>query len=194
MAKVQSKKRLLIAGSILGLLLLMIGTVAILQYLNKPAEQTPDTTAETTEPEEQEPSPQTETDKEEAAVAETTVDPATLASIDIDPLGITAFYTRGVGGFEYSVKRTSSGTRYVDFSSPELVGTKCTDDEGIFASIIEGVKAEEDNTTISKTVKVGETIYGLSLSGNNCASNVELLKDYQMAFSNGFGELKITEE
>jgi cytoskeletal protein RodZ len=190
MAMVQGRKRLVIAASVLGLVVLIVGTVALLHFLNRPNDPNPDTTTETAQPEKQETTPQPETVTEEPDTTQSTVDPATLASIDIEPLEITVSYSRGVGGFEYSVQRTSSGTRYVDFSSSELVGTKCTDDSGVFASIIQGVKSEEDNTTISQTTKVGETTYGLSLTGDNCAADLDLLKEYQAAFSNGFSQLK----
>lgn len=121
----------------------------------------------------------------------TKLDPATISTIDIAPMGITVSYVKGVGGFEYSVKRTADGTNYVDFSSPDLVGTKCTNDTGVIVSIIQS-PSSTDSSTISKTVTVDGVKYGLSLSGTSCTANVDLLKKYQASFSNAFSLLKKT--
>jgi cytoskeletal protein RodZ len=130
------------------------------------------------------------TDTTSPAESETpTVDPATLSSIDIEPLGITVAYTKGVPGFDFNVKRTASSTQYVEFSSTELAGTKCTDDEGLFASIIKNPSTNEDQT-VSQTVTVGSDTYGLSLSAKGCTTNPALLEEYQSAFKNGFPSLK----
>jgi len=86
--------------------------------------------------------------------------------------------------------RTADSTEYVDFSAPELVGTKCTDDKGVFVSIIQNPSTDEGSATISKTVTVGEDSYGLSLASETCTSDVELLKQYQTSFSDAFTLLK----
>jgi len=135
----------------------------------------------------------TETDATEAAAAQTTtpaVDPTTLSSIDITPLGISVFYTKGIPGFEFTAKRTANQTQYVEFTSSDLIGAKCTDDAGLIVSIIKNPSSTEDQATISQTVKVGDDSYGLSLAGKGCTSNADLLDRYQTAFTNGFPSLK----
>jgi hypothetical protein len=102
---------------------------------------------------------------------------------------ITVSYVKVNAGFEYYVMRTASGTQYVEFSSPELVGTKCTDDKGVFASIIESPSTNE-STTLSKTTTVDDTKYGLSLADATCTKDPELLKQFQSSFSDAFSLLK----
>ena len=116
-------------------------------------------------------------------------DPTTLSSIDIEPLGITVAYTKGVPGFDFTVKRTASSTQYIEFSSTELIGTKCTDDNGLFASIIRNPSMAEKQT-VALTTTAGGATYGLSLPAQGCTSNPTLLSEYQAAFKNGFPSLK----
>jgi hypothetical protein len=192
MAKRQSKSGLIITIIALGLTLVIVGTIAFLQNLNRPTATDLPVSTETTETE----TPAETTTDEESTTEETTapvVDPATLTSIDIEPMAITVFYTKGTPGFEFAVKRTADRTEYVEFSSPDLVGTKCTNDGGVFASIIKNPAASEDQTTLSQKVTVGSDIYGLSLAGENCTSNTDLLEEYQTAFTNGFSQLKVME-
>lgn len=189
MANSQGKKRLIIISIIAGLAVLLIAGFLIFQNTGK----TPVADSKTTEPatstEAASDSPATETPKTDTPET-TEVDESTLGSIDIEALGLTVFYTKGIPGFEYTIERTSDKTQYVQFTSPELVGTKCTDDKGIFASIVMNPTSEEDKTTISSTRKVGDNTYGLSLPSDNCTKDVELLKSYQKAFTNGFSRLK----
>lgn len=120
---------------------------------------------------------------------ESTVDPAQVATVDIVPMTIVVPYVKGVGGFDYEVLRTASGTKYVQFSSSKLVGTKCTDDIGQFASIIEKPSADEA-TTLAKTTTIDGVQYGLSLADATCTSDADSLKQYQTSFSDAFSLLK----
>jgi hypothetical protein len=192
MAKGQGKKGLIVTIVVLGLTLLAVGGFLVWQNATKPtapaapavststpststsAATTTNTTATTTP----------------AASSTPTVDPSTLTSIDITQLSITVYYTKGVGGFDYVISRTANGTQYVTFSNADLVGTKCTNDQGDFASIIKNPTSAEDNATISQKVEVGSDTYGLSLAADNCTSNPDLLAKYQTAFTNGFSQLK----
>lgn len=117
------------------------------------------------------------------------VDPANVSTVDIQPMSLTVSYLKDAGGFEYYVLRTANGTQYVEFSSPELVGTKCTDDRGVFASIIQS-PSSSDTATLNKTTTVDGTKYGLSLADSTCTKDPEALKKYQAAFSDTFTMLK----
>jgi hypothetical protein len=119
-----------------------------------------------------------------------TVDPATLSFVDIEPLGIAIAYTKGTPGFEFTIKRTANQTQYIEFTSSDLVGTKCTDDDGLIVSIIKNPSSNEDRTTIDQTVAVGDDTYGISLASSGCTKNAELLDQYQKAFIEGFPSLK----
>lgn len=121
-----------------------------------------------------------------------TLDPATVGSITIDPMNITVSYVKGVGGFEYEVHRTASGTQYVDFMNSDLVGTKCTDDQGVFATILESPGTDEQ-ATLSKTIKLANTTYGLSLAAATCTGDTMKLTAYQKSFDDAFSLLKKTE-
>jgi hypothetical protein len=201
MARPQSKKKLVVIIALLVGVMLVIGAVYAKRNSQLAAEST--TGASSQEPvgeavtdsaadnsttdatdSDAETKPGTETSTPDA----TPVDPETLSSVDIEPLSIIVFYAKGTPGFEFLVNRTADQTQYVDFTSPDLVGTKCTDDAGIFASIIKN-PATESQTTITQTVKVAGDTYGLSLAGVGCTSDVALLGQYQDAFSYGFSSL-----
>ena len=201
MAKPQSKKKLIVIIAILVGVMLVIGAV----YAKRNSQTTAETSSETSSQEavdntttdlptddsttdapenDDETKPDTETSKPDATPA----DPESLSSVDIEPLSITVFYSKGTPGFEFLVKRTADQTQYVDFTSPDLIGTKCTDDEGIFASIIKNPSTESQTTITQKVTVAGDT-YGLSLAGEGCTSDVALLGQYQDAFSYGFSSL-----
>jgi len=193
MAKVQSKRRLIVAIVVLAVILLVIGGVVIAQRLNN------ETSVSSTDSSKDATAQDTESDADESKdtpdIAETTetepatVDPETLASIAIEPLGVMVYYSKGTPGFGYSVMKTTDKTEYAQFTSADLVGTKCTNDEGAFASIIKNPSTSESQTT-SKTVKVGEDTFGLSLASAGCTANTELLTKYQTGFEQGFSSLK----
>ena len=191
MAKTQSKKRLIVI--IIALVVIALAIAAAVIAMNI------DATPDATDPQaSQQPTNLTDTSDTTGAdpvetpapdaAATPAVDPATLNSVTIAPLGITVFYSKGVPGFDFVVKRTADQTEYVEFSTAALVGTKCTNDEGAFASIIKN-PGESESQTISSTVKVGSDTYGLSLAGSSCTANIELLTQYQTAFTNGFKSL-----
>ena len=190
MAKEQSKKGLIVSTVVLGLALLVAIGFVVSQNLSKTSkvETTNQVATTTTEDNTAEASKTESSEKPSSSVQE--VDESTLSSLDIEPLSITVFYTKGVPGFEYTIERTSDQTQYVQFTSPELVGTKCTDDKGAFVSIVKNPTSAEDKTTIKETRKVGSSTYGLSLNGKNCTKDEALLEKYQTAFTNGFSRLK----
>ena len=197
MAKGQGKTGLIITIIVLGLTLLIVGGFVIWQ--NGQKTDTMDVSSQSTSTDTQPGAENTDETNPEATVptvtdtSSTSVNPATLSSIVIEPLAITASYTKGIPGFEFAVKRTSDGTQYVEFSAPELVGTKCTNDSGAFATIIKGVKTTEDSSTLSQKKSIDGIDYGLSLVSPDCTSNVELLKEYQSAFTNGFSYLRVNQ-
>lgn len=117
------------------------------------------------------------------------IDPSTVSSIDIQPLDLTVSYVKGIPGFEYQILRTAQGTRYVEFTNDSVKGTKCTDDTGVFASIIAGPNEAEVATLDAKTV-IEDMMYGLSLASDTCTNNQELLGQLQDSFSNAFPLLK----
>jgi cytoskeletal protein RodZ len=193
MARTQGKKRLIAAIVVLGIVLLIVGVIVVAKNVSqKPATKTTDTSK--TSADITKDASTTETDTTDPSTTNTTaspsVDPATLTSIDVQPLGIAVSYTKGVGAFNFEVKKTADQTQYVEFSSTDLAGTKCTDDNGLFASIIKNPSSSEVQATITQTVKVGNDTYGLSLAGKGCTSNPDLLDQYQTAFTNGFPSLK----
>lgn len=189
MAKTQGKTRFVVAGVVIVVILLAIGAVLLTRKSTPPvapgtSSTSSDTTKDTT----------TETDATDVAPAtpktdSPAVDPATLTSLAVQPLGVTVFYSKGTPGFEYAVLKTGDGTQYAQFTSADLIGTKCTDDEGVFASIIKNPSNSEAQTT-SQIVKVGNDTYGLSLASAGCTSNSDLLAKYQTGFKNGFSSLQ----
>lgn len=204
MSKQSRRKSIITTAIILGVLLLAIGSVALIKALspdNNPyrldtsndARQEADDASAATPNE----TPSDEITKDAEATDDASNEDETAAAIapedvneiPITQMGITVSYLKGAGGFEYSVLRTSNGTRYVEFSSPSLVGTKCTNDTGVFASIIAN-PGNSDSLTVAKTTTVDSTSYGLSLADATCTSDKELLATYQKAFSDPFTLLK----
>lgn len=129
-----------------------------------------------------------ETEAEPQEEAEVTIDPATTSTIDVEPLGIKVAYVTGIPGFSYAVSQTGGSTGFVEFNAEELAGTKCTDDKGLFASIIKD-PAQADLATIQHTTKVQDVTYGLSLSAPNCTGDTALFDQYQASFRDAFGLL-----
>lgn len=196
MVQIKGKKRTyIIVGSIIALLIVVIGIVAIVNGTKSGKEdpykkvdttnsQNSDTSNDTT------PTSPTKPDTSKTDEAEkSTLDPATVSTVDIQPMELTVSYVKGTPGFEFFVMRTAAGTQYVEFSSPELAGTKCTNDKGVFASIVEN-PSDNEATTLSKTTTVDGKKYGLSLADATCTSNTELLKQYQSSFSDAYSLLK----
>lgn len=188
---------MIIAAAILGVLLVAIGTVTLIRVLNPPSEDpyVQDTPSGSVSNDDgvntQAPAlSDTSADTGTKPVDTPALDPNTVSTIDITPMTITVSYVKGVGAFEYQVLRTPSGTQYVEFRSAELIGTKCTDDAGAFASIIQNPSSAETNSTVSQTVDLESTKYGLALSGTNCTSNLESLEQYQQSFGKAFSLLK----
>ena len=196
MVQIKGKKRTyIIVGSILALLIVIIGIVAIVNGSNsgkqdpyKQVETTNTPTEDTSSENTTTPTPKPDTSKTDND-DEPTIDPATVATVDIQPMELTVSYVKGTPGFEFFVMRTAAGTQYVEFNSPDLAGTKCTNDKGVFASIIEN-PSDNEATTLSKTTTVDGTKYGLSLSDATCTADAELLKQYQSSFSDAFSLLK----
>lgn len=197
MVRIKGKQRTyIIAGAVIALLIVIVGIALIVNGLNSDKKdpykqvETTNIQEETTPADSSDDTSKTTTVDDKTEEDETsTVDPATLATVDIEPMGLTVSYVKDAGGFEFYVLRTASGTQYVEFSSPELVGTKCTDDKGVFASIIEDPSAN-DSSTLSKTTTVDGTKYGLSLADATCTKDPDALKKYQSAFTDAFSLLK----
>jgi cytoskeletal protein RodZ len=193
MGKNTGKRTLVTTLSVLAVLLLVIGAIALFRLNAKPDpyvaqdEKTSDDTSQTT----QTPDDSSSSDTATTPQPETsqTIDPATTSTIDIVPMAITVSYTKGVGPFEYAVLRAQNGTRYVEFRSTNLVGSKCTNDEGTFASIIAD-PTEAESTALSKTTTVDGVKYGLSLADATCTSDSAALQKYQQSFSDAFTLLK----
>lgn len=207
MLKGLSKRAILVSAIVV--LLIAVVTVWVINYA-QPEEADPDTvkTPSSSQGKDESPSEQdknpdnSDTDGDDvkgddgdknANTEVPNLDPATVGNLDIEPLGVTIAYVKGVGGFEYEVRRTPSGTQYADFKSEELVGTKCTNDTGVFASILVSPKADEQST-LSKKVEVDGVTYGLSLASTACTSNIDLLKAHQDSFSEAFGLIKKIEQ
>jgi hypothetical protein len=189
MSRFLSKRGLIVAIIVLAVTLVAVGAIVLAKKPSQPSTvTTPDTSKQTTPSKDT----TTETDATESNSSTTpasSVDPQTLTSVDITPLSVTVFYSKGTPGFEFTVLKTANKTQYVQFTSSDLVGTKCTNDQGAFASIIKNPSADEMQTT-SQTVKVGSDTYGLSLASTGCTGNTDLLTEYQTGFKNGFSNLK----
>ena len=191
----KGKRGLIVAIIALAVVLIIIGAVIIIKKSNQSTSTAPSTTNNlttsqngTTNPVPSE-TPVTDPAGGSKTTNTTAADPATLTSVDVTPFNIAVFYSKGTPRFEYSVLKTAGGTQYVQFTSIDLVGTKCTNDQGVFASIIMNPSANESQT-ISQTVKVASDTYGLSLPSSECTPNNDLLQQYQTGFKNGFASLK----
>lgn len=201
MLRDKRKRTVIIVAAIVAVILVSVGTMALMQGL-QPKKQDPYKSTDTSgssnsttdnQPDQQSPSPSQSdsTTKDDNTTNKPALDTSTVGTIDITPMGITASYVKGIGGFEYAVLRTPSGTQYVEFRSPSLVGTKCTDDAGAFASILANPQSDE-SATLTKTTTIDGTKYGLSLASSTCTSDTAKLKAYQDSFSDAFSLLKKT--
>ena len=193
MAQGLGNKKIVIAIIIAAILLVVATIVIIVQQVNRDnTEQTVETSQQTEKEVEQEEVAKSEAEKDaekETTTPATALDPSTVSTIDIQPLELTVSYVKGVPGFEYQILRTAQGTKYAELTNEDLKGTKCTDDTGVFASIIVNPGEAEAPTLDAKTVVDGVT-YGLSLASNTCTNNQELLDKFQSSFSSAFPLLK----
>ena len=192
----QKKKKRIAPILIVGAVMLIIAILIVVRMANKPSDPLVlknDTASETSSPS-SEPLPKGEVVSDSATTTEPSntpseLDPAQIATVAIEPMSITVSYVKGVGGFDYEVMRSPSGTKYVQLSASRIAGSKCTNDVGQFASIIEKPTTDE-KSTLAKSVTVNAVEYGLSLADASCTSNAELLKQYQTSFSDAFSLLK----
>ncbi len=201
MVQRKHNRALTISLAVLTILLVAIGTIVLIRVFNTnpdPLVQQ-ETSSSSTDVSNDMPAEEMDTsvesvdletpNEETTTTSEPELDPATVNTIDIEPMELTVSYVKGSGGFEYEVLRTTNGTRYVEFRSPTLIGTKCTNDEGAFASILANPDSNE-STTLTKTTTVEETKYGLSLESSTCTSDEAKLQAYQKSFSDAFSLLK----
>lgn len=188
MAKKRSRKALFTALAVLAVLLVVITVVALMKAHSNTTPPITNDTSKTQSPAPSDTNKSTTTPPSQDTT-QPAIDPAKVTTVDIQPMSITVSYMKGIGGFDYAVQRTPSGTQYVQFSSSKLVGTKCTNDEGVFASILENPTTDE-TSTVAKTTVVDGTTYGLSLADTSCTSDTALLQQYQDAFSQPFSLLK----
>ena len=192
MVQKKGRKKLITTLVVVGALLLIVAVIAVVKTMsnNEPSVPTQTTSQDTPSVSDDAELNTTDQPATTAPIAEQpAIDPEKVATVAIEPMAISVSYLKGVGGFDYEVLRTGSGTKYVQFSSTKLAGTKCTDDEGQFASIIEK-PSKDEATTLAKTTTVDGTEYGLSLADATCTSDSGLLKQYQDAFSGAFSLLK----
>ncbi len=189
MAKRRLSKKQLTYGIIAGLIAVTISIWLFAFFGPSPQTAAPaaeESSEEAAEAPAEESQPLDDVPAEEPAA---TIDPSTVSRIEVEPLELSVAYVRGVPGFGFSVERTASGTRYVEFSSEALIGTKCTDDEGVFASIIVN-PTNQDTPTLSETKKLDDTTYGLSLPDDTCTADEALFAGYQNAFRDAFSLLE----
>lgn len=186
-----NKKRLI--AIIVAVLIVVCIALVIFTQRSKPDDSSvvPESTEQVQkdEPKDEGAKPEVEKKEEVTSPSDQTVDPSTVSSIDIQPLELTVSYVKGIPGFEYQILRTAQGTRYVEFTNDSVKGTKCTDDMGVFASIIAGPNETEAATLDAKAV-VEDMTYGLSLASDTCTNNQELLEQLQRSFSTAFPLLK----
>ena len=193
MARSFTKKQKMVT-IVSGIAVVLVAALVVwwLAFQRSQAEPDPFISTPQSENETQAPAPETDQPATETPAPEdepaSTVDPATVSTVAIEPLGITVSYVRGIPGFEFFVQRTADGTQYVEFASEEVAGTKCTNDTGVFASIIVS-PSDQDGATISDEVTVDGTVYGLSLPDATCTSDTELFARYQASFKDAFGLL-----
>lgn len=184
------KQKLVAIVSAIAVLIVAAIVVWWLAFQRSQAEPDPFITTPQSQPETEAPTeaaPTEETPVPDEA-PESSIDPATVSTVDIEPLGISVSYVRGIPGFEFLVQRTADGTQYVEFASEEVAGTKCTDDIGVFASIIV-TPSEQDSATITDEVTVDGMVYGLSLPDATCTADTELFAQYQASFKDAFSLL-----
>ena len=179
MAQYKGRKKLFTVLAVIVALLLVVAVVTVVKSLTSNKSSDSSQTASKDAPAVSDKSKTTDTPATTQPAETTTqpsIDPATVTTVDIEPASLTVSYLKGIGGFDFEVLKT-------------MGGTKCTNDQGQFASIIVSPSADE-STTLAKTITVDGTTYGLSLADATCTNDADLLKQYQDAFSGPFSLLK----
>ena len=196
----KTKRKLLIFGAVTGLVIVgVVVTIFALSRIgtdnnaaNDPYIQREENDATESLPQDDGLGELSDAGTEPASPAEN-LDPESVSSVAIEPLGIVVSYVKGIAGFEYAIYRTNDGTQYVEFMSAELAGTKCTDDAGVFATILKNPPAETDAATAELEKQLDGDTYALSLPDDTCTSDEALFAQYQAAFRDAFGLLALIE-
>ena len=196
----KTKRKLLIFGAVTGLVIVgVVVTIFALSRIgtdnnaaNDPYIQREENDATESLPQDDGLGELSDAGTEPASPAEN-LDPESVSSVVIEPLGIVVSYVKGIAGFEYAIYRTNDGTQYVEFMSAELAGTKCTDDAGVFATILKNPPAETDAATAELEKQLNGDTYALSLPDDTCTSDEALFAQYQAAFRDAFGLLALIE-
>lgn len=196
----QGKKRLaIIIASIIATLVLVAGLIWVINHpYNSTGLTTNDTSSTNTNAQKNNASPNTNSNTSKPAETTPTApqtpapDPSTVKSLDISQLGLTLNYDRTLPGLSYEISRTGDGTQYVSLTYDGLVGSKCTGDQGEFASIIKN-PTNTDSIAINNTVKLGNDTYGLALPDNSCTGNVDLFNQYQASMKANFPYMKLAD-
>ena len=198
MVNIRGNKKLIAASSIAAVLLIAVVAFIVVRSMNTSNDpysqqnvstETSSSSTDTTSPSKDETPDSNTTNPNSPSSSDTALDPASVGMVDIAPMSISVSYVKGIGSFEYEVLRATNGTRYVEFRSPGLIGTKCTNDMGTFASVLANPTSDE-GATLSKTATIDGTKYGLSLSDATCTSNSDELQKYQKSFNDAFSLLK----
>ena len=193
--KRRSKRVKLFIGVAMLIVVSAILVVAFIASMKSETKTKPDSTSQVDTQKESTPKDKESTEEPAVDVPVKTdedaasIDPSTLATIEIAPAKLVISYVKGAGGFEYEVLRAKDGRRYIELRSSDLVGTKCDDDMGVFVTILESPNTSEQST-VTKTVDVEGTKYGLSVASPTCTDDAELLQKYQDAFTKPFSLLK----
>jgi len=116
-------------------------------------------------------------------------DPSTIKQLHIAQLGLVIDYANTLPGMSYSIGKTTAGTTYVQLSNTQLIGDKCTDDDGVFATILKDPTVT-DSVTVSMVTKVGDVTYGLALPSGACTGNLALFNQYQASMKQDFSFLR----
>lgn len=122
--------------------------------------------------------------------SESVVTTEDLKSLSISEFGVTIQYSDELPDITYSIEMTDLGTRYADLKSISLVSDKCVDDEGSIAQVIKNSSDDEDQRGVVDKLVLGDSMYALALSGDNCANDTSLLENFHVSLKAHFKSLK----
>jgi type II secretory pathway pseudopilin PulG len=121
----------------------------------------------------------------------TAAEKVSLKTLPISEFNIIIQYDGSLPTVSYDIESTSMGTQYANLKSELLLGGKCTGDNGSIAQIVKNPSDVENKTDFVEEIAIGEDVYHLVLSGDNCASNVNLLAQFQNSLKDKFNSAKL---
>ncbi len=99
-----------------------------------------------------------------------------------------AIATGTKNNIDYTIKTSDDGTAYINLTTLAVKGTTCVNDTGSIGSILKNPPSGAQSY-IAAQKSLDGTEYAWAPNGDNCASDKEILKEYQAAIKDNLNQI-----